>query len=62
MGEAHNYEYTIYDEEPKPHTKKNIFSKMAKTTRQRFTHSESSGLPNNSSLIFEKLGIYMLTP
>ena len=22
MGEAHNYEYTIYDEEPKPYTKK----------------------------------------
>ena len=34
---------------------------MAKTTRQRFTHSASSGLPNNSYLIFEKLVIYMLT-
>ena len=41
---------------------KNIFPKMAKKTRQRFTHSASSGLPNNSSLIFEKLVIYMLTP
>ena len=43
MGEAHNYEYTIYDAEPKPHTKKNYFLKWPKQ-RERFTHSTSSGM------------------
>ena len=45
MGDAHNYEYKVYEEEPKPHTKKYIFSKIANSQNEkRFTHSASSGL------------------
>ena len=36
MGEAHNYEYTIYDEEPKPHTKKIYFLKWPKNETSHF--------------------------
>ena len=42
-----------YDEEPKPHTKK-LFSKKAKTTRQRFTHSASSGCAMQDALCVKR--------
>ena len=59
---THDHEIIKYKKKNLSLILKNIFSKMAKTTRQRFTLSASSGqLSNNSSLIFEKLVIYMLT-
>ena len=43
MGEAHNYEYTIYDEEPKPHTKKIYFLKwpQQRDNVSRIAHNQS---------------------